>query len=266
MNNSLWHGNCSFVASLLLLVVIAVDVIVVDVVVVVVFAVVLCAAQKTVRPCDAQLRSAPQPLPYVSWGVERYTHVYIPHSAAQRTGYRGVSFLRNSLPGQARAEQTRPGQGRAVLAAFLSFLLSFLIIFLDVFPAFPLLLLLFTKKSAHTLTHMYTLIPCLPPTPHSLACCFAIPLKVAAFSSTRSRLTCVCVGNSTRHCCCYAFHFNLLAFWLTKCACVCMCVFVFACAFVLNENPLSSISMPGHIRQINWEREHPIRSQCSLST
>lgn len=36
MNNSLWHGNCSFVAPLLLLVVIAVDVIVVDVVAVVV--------------------------------------------------------------------------------------------------------------------------------------------------------------------------------------------------------------------------------------
>lgn len=72
------------------------------------FAVVLCAAQKTVRPCDAQLRSAPQPLPYVSLGVERYTHVYIPHSAAQRTGYGGVSFLRNSLPGQTRAEQARP--------------------------------------------------------------------------------------------------------------------------------------------------------------
>lgn len=108
MNNSLWHGNCSFVAPLLLLVVIAVDVIVVHVVVVVVFAVVLCAAQKTVRPCDAQLHSAPQPLPYVSWGEELYTHVYIPHSAAQRTGYRGVSFLRNSLPGQTSPGQARP--------------------------------------------------------------------------------------------------------------------------------------------------------------
>lgn len=199
LNVSVWTIPFGMATVLLLLfttlVLLPVVVIVVDVIVV------FCSCCFVLRkkPIDRVMLSSalhrnlcPMPL---------HTHVYIPTLLHSVQGMGEFFKEIHSL--------ARPGQGRAVLAAFLSFLLSFLIIFLDVFPAFPqllfFLLLLFTKKSAHTLTHAYTLRP--PPTPHCLACCFAIPLKVTAFSSYSPSHT---HSQSVNLCLCWKFESALL--------------------------------------------------------
>lgn len=110
-------------------------------------------------------------------------------------------FLFKEIHSLAKPVRARTGQGRAVLAAFLSFLLSFLIIFLDVFPAFPCCCC--SLKNLHTHTHTCIHLAT-PPTPHSLACCFAIPLKVAAFSSSPSH------SQSVNLCLCWKFDSTLL--------------------------------------------------------